>query len=102
MSCQKTKMMKECYDMSVDREGLILNYRLGNKKQYSNQCLIRVIDTDPSDAMQLIGSKVGWPADDAKIFGTIVSQHGKKGVLRVRFKTGMPGQALSTRVRIFT
>jgi large subunit ribosomal protein L35Ae len=87
--------------MGVDKEGLILNYRLGRKKQYSKECLIEVLDATPSEAMQLIGCKVGWPAGEPKIFGKIISPHGRKGVLRVRFKKGVPGQALNTLVRIF-
>jgi large subunit ribosomal protein L35Ae len=81
-------------------EGLILNYRIGLKKQYPKQCLIKVAETDSSEAMRLIGWKVGWPALDPKIFGKIVSSHGRKGVLRVRFKKGVPGQALNTHVKI--
>ena len=77
-----------------------MNYRLGRKKQYSKECLIKVLDSGTSEAMQLIGWKVGWPASDPKIFGKIVSPHGRKGVLRVRFGKGVPGQALNTRVRI--
>ena len=48
----------------------------------------------------MIGWKVGWPADDPKIFGKIVGFHGRKGTLRVKFKRGVPGQALNSRVKI--
>ena len=34
------------------------------------------------------------------IVGTIVSPHGNKGLVRVRFRRGLPGQALGTTVKI--
>jgi len=83
-----------------DGEGLILSYRLGKKTQYPKQCLIKVVGAEPSDAMQMVGLRVGWPAREPKIYGKIVGVHGRKGVLRVRFKRGLPGQALGSRVKI--
>jgi len=86
--------------IQVEREGLILNYRLGRKTQNSKTCLIKVLDECPSGSKQMIGWKVGWPADDPKVFGKIVGFHGRKGTLRVKFKKGVPGQALNSRVKI--
>ena len=60
-----------------------MNYRLGRKTQYPKMCLIKVLDVGPSDSKQMIGWKVGWPADDPKIIGKIVGFHGRKGTLRV-------------------
>ena len=79
---------------------MIINYRLGRKTQYPRECLIKVLEVDPSDSKQMIGWKVGWPADDPKIYGKIVGFHGRRGALRVRFKRGVPGQALNSRVKI--
>lgn len=45
--------------MQNEREGLILNYRLGRKTQYPKVCLIKVLEIDPSDSKQMIGMKVG-------------------------------------------
>lgn len=86
--------------MEDEREGLILNYRLGRKTQHPRECLIRVLNADPSEAKQLIGWRVSWPAENPKVHGKIVGVHGRKGTLRVRFKKGVPGQALNSRVRI--
>ena len=55
--------------MPVEREGLILNYRLGRKTQYPKICLVKVLDVGLLDSKQMIGWKVGWPANDPKIFG---------------------------------
>ncbi len=86
--------------MRDEREGLILNYRIGGKTQYPKQCLIKVLGAEPSDASRMIGLKVCWPVDEPKIYGKIVDVHGRKGVLRVRFNRGVPGQALGSRVKI--
>ena len=82
-------------------EGLILNYRIGRKTQDPRQCLIKVMSVEPSEARRMIGSKVGWPVDDPKIYGKIIGAHGRTGTLRVRFNRGVPGQALGNRVKIF-
>jgi large subunit ribosomal protein L35Ae len=88
------------WKMRDGREGLILNYRIGGKTQHPRQCLMKVLGAGPSDARRMIGLKVCWPFDDPKICGKIVDVHGRKGVLRVRFNRGVPGQALGTRVKI--
>ncbi len=79
---------------------MILNYRIGKKTQYPKQCLMKVLGVEPSDAKQVIGLKVCWPVEDPKICGKIVDVHGGKGVLRVRFNRGVPGQALGSLVKI--
>jgi large subunit ribosomal protein L35Ae len=102
MSSERTEIKIRRLSIMQDwSEGLILNYRLGRKTQYPTQCLIKVLGVDPSDAKRMIGSKVGWPVDDPKIYGKIIGVHGRTGTLRVRFNRGVPGQALGTRVRIF-
>ncbi len=84
----------------VEREGLILNYRFGRKTQYPKMCLIKVHDSGLSDSKPMIGWKVGWPADDPRVFGKIVGFHSRKGALKAKFKKGVPGQALNSRVKI--
>jgi large subunit ribosomal protein L35Ae len=79
--------------------GVVQNYRRGPKSQRNQECLIKVLDTESKGA-NLIGLKVGWPQDEPRLFGTILKSHGKTGTLRVKFKKGLPGQALSTYVKI--
>ena len=83
-----------------DGKGLILSYRKGEHTQYTSQCLMRVIDPGQSDANQMVGLRVGWPFDEPKIYGKIIGIHGRKGVLKVKFKKGLPGQALGTHAKI--
>jgi large subunit ribosomal protein L35Ae len=82
------------------REGLVMNYRLGKKIQYPKECLIKVLGVTPSESKGMVGWKVSWPLVNPKITGKIVKIHGRKGTLIAKFSSGLPGQALNTRVKI--
>jgi large subunit ribosomal protein L35Ae len=53
-----------------------------------------------SEAARLIGRKVAWPVGKHKARGKIVALHGKNGLVRARFRKGVPGQALGSLVEI--
>ena len=81
--------------------GTIVNYRVGPKTQRPRECLVKFPNVDSAEeASRLIGRKVAWPAEERRIIGKIVATHGTKGLVRVRFRKGVPGQALGTYVRI--
>jgi ribosomal protein L35AE/L33A len=80
--------------------GVITNYRMGPKSQRNRECLLKVLDIKLNEASKLIGWRVGWPLDEPRLFGIISKPHGRTGTLRVNFKTGLPGQALGTKVKI--
>jgi len=78
-----------------------MNYRIGIRTQMSRECLVQFTDiASVARASQLIGQKVVWKGENKKLFGKIVGFHGKNGAVRVRFKKGVPGQALGTTVEI--
>lgn len=81
--------------------GVIVNYRVGPKTQRPRECLVKFPNVDDArKASALIGRKVAWPAEEKRIIGKIVATHGTKGLVRVRFRRGVPGQALGTHVKI--
>lgn len=81
--------------------GIIVNYRVGPKTQNPKECLIKFPNLQsPSEAARLIGRKVGWPVEKRKTVGKIVALHGKKGLVRARFRKGVPGQAIGTQVEL--
>jgi ribosomal protein L35AE/L33A len=41
-----------------------------------------------------------WQGGNEKFVGKVVGFHGKNGVVRVKFKKGVPGQALGTTVEL--
>jgi large subunit ribosomal protein L35Ae len=81
--------------------GTIVNYRIGIRTQKSKECLIQFANVNSvSLAGQLIGRKVVWKQGDSKFIGKIAGFHGKKGVVKVKFRKGVPGQALGTTVEV--
>ena len=77
--------------------GRIMNYRIGIRTQMSRECLVQFTRIDTAaKAGQLIGQKVIWKGENKQFVGKIVGFHGKNGTVRVRFKKGVPGQALGT------
>jgi large subunit ribosomal protein L35Ae len=85
---------------SGDYVGVIKNYRRGPKSQRNQECLIKVLGVEPSDSSRFLGWKVEWPANGSRLTGIILKTHGRTGALRVKFKKGLPGQALGTKVKI--
>jgi large subunit ribosomal protein L35Ae len=78
-----------------------MNYRIGIRTQLSRECLIQFTDVgSAARAGQLIGRKVEWKGGNKKHIGKIVGFHGKNGAVRVKFKKGVPGQALGTTVEL--
>jgi large subunit ribosomal protein L35Ae len=47
-----------------------------------------------------MGHKVVWKGENKQLMGKIVGFHGKNGVVRVKFKKGVPGQALGATVEL--
>jgi len=81
--------------------GRIINYRIGIRTQTSHECLIQFNEvTSGAQAGQLIGQKVIWKSENKTLSGKIIDIHGKKGILRVKFKNGVPGQAIGTTVEL--
>jgi large subunit ribosomal protein L35Ae len=87
--------------MSQSIYGTIVNYRIGIRTQMPKECLIQFADVDSvSKASRLIGRKVVWKEGKNKFIGKIVGLHGKKGLVRAKFRKGVPGQALGTTVEL--
>ncbi|MBW2978472.1 50S ribosomal protein L35ae [Candidatus Woesearchaeota archaeon] len=82
-------------------EGIIVNFRRGRHTQKDNQMVISVSGYDKEKAKGLVGKKVVWTSPAGKeLKGKISSVHGNKGAVRAIFETGMPGQAIGSKVKI--
>ena len=87
--------------MSKPIYGTILNYRTGIRTQNPKQCLIQFAHVNSASlAGQLVNRKVVWKQGASKFIGKIAGSHGKKGVVKVKFQKGLPGQALGTTVKL--
>ncbi len=87
--------------MSQTTIGRVMNYRIGIRTQKSHESLIQFTDIDTvKKAGSLLGRKVVWKGCKKKFIGKIVGFHGKNGAVRVRFKKGLPGQAIGDTVEL--
>jgi large subunit ribosomal protein L35Ae len=81
--------------------GTIVNYRIGTGTQNPKECLIQFAHVNSASlADQLVNRKVVWKQGNIKLIGKIAGHHGKKGVVKVKFQKGVPGQALGTTVEL--
>ena len=83
-------------------KGTILSYRRGKHTQNVNQMLIEVEGVDSKEkAEKMVGKKLLWKSSGNKeIKGEVIGIHGGKGVLKAKFETNLPGQAITTKVEV--
>ena len=87
--------------MSEVLKGVVVSHRRGPKTQIPKEYLIRFQNAESvNEAGQLIGRKVAWPLGEKKCIGKIVGLHGRKGLVKARFRKGLPGTALGSLVEI--
>ncbi|MFA6072568.1 MAG: 50S ribosomal protein L35ae [Candidatus Woesearchaeota archaeon] len=82
-------------------EGTIVNFKRGRNRTSDNQMIVQVSDvTTKEAAKKLVGKKVTYNTGKKDMLGVVASAHGNSGALRIRFETGMPGQAIGEKVKI--
>ncbi len=83
-------------------KGQIVSFRRGRHLQKDNQMLINAEGIESKEkAEKLIGKTVVWKSPSGKeIKGKVSNVHGGKGVIRVIFEKGMPGQSIGNKVDI--
>jgi large subunit ribosomal protein L35Ae len=87
--------------MSQPVYGRIMNYRIGIRTQMSKWCLIQILgENSKSRAGQLVGRKMVLKFGKNSFIGKITSLHGKKGVVTVKFRKGVPGNAIGAKVEL--
>jgi large subunit ribosomal protein L35Ae len=92
---------REVNTVSKKNEGIIISYARGPKTQKPKECILSFPNIESSsEATHIIGRKVAWPIRKHKTRGKIIAFHGKNGLVRARFKKGVPGQALGSPVEI--
>lgn len=89
--------------MTESMNAVVVNYRVGPKSQMPKECILQFVHVSSvAEACKLIGRKVAWKENENNIIGKVVALHGKKGLVRARFRKGVPGQALGTKVRLLS
>jgi len=83
--------------------GTIVNYRIGIRTQMPKWCLVQIMgENTVSNAGQLVGRKMILKFGKNSFVGRIIDLHGKKGVVKVKFHKGIPGQALGAKVELLS
>ena len=82
----------------------VIQFRRGKRTIHERHFLIEIEGLkSKKDAEKFIGKHVEWKSPGAKpkiIRGKISGSHGIKGVVRAIFEKGLPGQAITTEVKI--
>ncbi len=79
----------------------IVSYRRGRKTQRLNQTIASIENVNNrEEAKKYIGKKVEIAFSKASIKGVIVRAHGIKGRVVIRFRRGLPGQAMNKTVKV--
>ena len=83
-------------------KGKVIQFRRGRHKITERHFLIEVDGSkNRENAMKLIGKEVDWKSPAGKIIkGKVSTAHGGKGLVRVIFEKGLPGQAVNTEVEV--
>ncbi len=83
-------------------EARIIQFRRGRKTIVERHFLIEIKGVSTrKEAEKFVGKEVEWTSPAGKIIkGKISAPHGGKGAVRAIFEKGLPGQAVTTGVKI--
>ncbi len=83
-------------------KGKVIQFRIGRHTIHEKHFLVEAEGVDSREgATKMVGKEVIWKSPAGKIIkGKVSAPHGNKGVLRVIFEKGLPGQAVTTEVEI--
>jgi large subunit ribosomal protein L35Ae len=82
--------------------GKVVQFRRGRHVIHERHMLVEIEGIDSKEkASKLIGKEALWKSPAGKeIKGKVSGAHGNKGVVRVIFEKGLPGQSVTTSVEI--
>ena len=83
-------------------KGTITSFRRGRHTYKPRHFIISVEGiVKRDDALKLIGKTVEWTSPAGNIIkGKVSAAHGNKGLVRVIFERGLPGQAVNCSVKV--
>ncbi len=92
---KENKERKAIKERKVIAKAIVLSYRRGLHKQNTRQLLVKVKGVeDKENAKKFVGKKILVKLKKKEFLGKVTRLHGNKGVLRVQFYRGLPGQVL--------
>lgn len=84
-------------------DGTVVQFRRGRKTVHKKHFLINVGVDSREKAEKFVGKEVIWTSPGKlkkELKGKIAAPHGNNGLVRAIFERGLPGQALTTEVKI--
>lgn len=84
--------------LAMDPTGIIVNYHIA----YTKEVLVDVPGLNSKrEAGKLIGKKAVWTDEKGtKYTGVVTGFHGRKGTVRIKFKSPLPAKALAKAINI--
>lgn len=83
-------------------KGKVVQFRRGRHTIHERHFLIEIPKIENREqAEKIVGKEVSWTSPAGKIIkGRVSAPHGNKGIVRVIFEKGLPGQAVTTEVEV--
>ncbi len=83
-------------------EARVKNFRRGRNTKYDKQIIVETDEINEKDeAKEHVGKKAVYTTESGKkIIGKVTSPHGNSGALRLRFRKGLPGQIIGSKIEI--
>ena len=83
-------------------KGKVIQFRRGRHTIKERQMLVELEKVlSREDAEKQLGKEVIWKSPAGKVIkGKVRGAHGNKGILRVIFEKGLPGQSVGTEVEV--
>ncbi len=83
-------------------EACVKSFRRGRNTKYDKQVIAESDAINGSEeAVKLVGKKAIYTTSSGKeIKGKVSSPHGNSGALRIRFRKGLPGQIIGSKIKI--
>lgn len=83
-------------------KGKVIQFRRGRHTVHERHFLVEAEGINSREgAAKMVGKVVVWKSPAGKVIeGKVSAPHGNKGVLRVIFEKGLPGQAVTTEVEV--
>ncbi len=79
----------------------IIQFRRGLRRIHERHFIIDVGAKSREETIKFIGKEVIWKSPAGKkIKGKIAAAHGNKGLVRVIFEIGLPGQSINNSIEV--
>ena len=95
------KEAKQEKQIKETSKGKVISFRRSLKHLIPRHFILDLNCKNREEAQKMVGKNVEWKSPAGKIIkGKVSGAHGNKGLVRVIFEKGLPGQALNNGVEV--